>query len=133
MRRWPLYGLVIALATAGCTSANLAGNWAPPSAQLGGEDFPVSNFAGATLKLTESAYEFGGDKGTIAVIPKHTPAQMDIHGVQGPNKGRTIPAIYQLSSDSLVVCYQLGAGDRPKTFTSPKDSQVLLIRYKRVK
>jgi hypothetical protein len=45
--------------------------------------------------------------------------------------GRTILAIHELQGDQLTICYQLGPGERPGGFTSPKGSKVLLVRYKR--
>ena len=57
---------------------------------------------------------------------------MDIHGQKGPNAGRTIRAIYALEDDQLIVCYQLGTGERPDGFETPKGSQVLLVRYQRM-
>ncbi|HTO89751.1 MAG TPA: TIGR03067 domain-containing protein [Candidatus Sulfotelmatobacter sp.] len=124
--------LLIALVVPGCKSYSLPGHWSPVSAQLGGADFPVSQFEGATLQLTKNSYEFGGDKGTIEIIRGPLPAQMDIHGKEGPNAGKTIPAIYLVEGDFLTVCYQLGTGDRPKDFVSPPGTKVLLIHYKRI-
>src|SRR5712691_7959174 len=99
MRRFALFGLVLALAVASCkrfAAPTLAGNWTPVSAELGGQDVPVANFAGATLRLTDSTYEFA-DTGTYAVLSVKEPARMDIHGESGPNAGRTIPAIFEVS------------------------------------
>jgi uncharacterized protein (TIGR03067 family) len=110
----------------------LAGHWAPQSADLAGQVFPVANFAGATLRLTMDTYEFGGDKGTYAVLSTTPPAKMDVRGREGPNAGRTIQTIYELAGEQLTVCYQLGPGERPSEFKSPKGSQVLLVHYKRV-
>lgn len=127
-------GLVAVLALAGCSSgASLAGDWTPASAELGGRDFPVANFLGGRLRLTANTYEFAGDKGTYAVLAAGRPASMDIRGQEGPNAGRTIQAIYEISGDQLTICYQLGTGERPAEFKSPAGSQVLLIHYRRVK
>jgi uncharacterized protein (TIGR03067 family) len=133
-----LLGLQVALALAACSSIwtkspSLAGQWAPQSAELGGQGFPVASFKGATLRLTMDTFEFAGDKGTIALLPTSSPAKMDIHGQEGPNAGRTIQTIYELAGERLTVCYQLGSGERPGEFKSPKGSKVLLISYKRVK
>ena len=112
---------------------SLDGEWAPARAELGGQDFPIANFQGATLRLTANTYEFAGDKGTYAVLAAGRPAAMDIRGQEGPNAGRTIQAIYELSGDQLTVCYQLGTGERPGEFKTPKGSQVLLVHYRRVR
>jgi uncharacterized protein (TIGR03067 family) len=114
------------------TRPTLAGQWAPQSAELGGQVFPVATFGGATLLLTADTYEFAGDKGTYATVSTSPPAGMDIRGREGPNAGRTIQAIYRLAGDALTVCYQLGPGARPSDFTSAGGSQVLLVRYQRI-
>jgi len=137
MSRRLLTGLLTTLVLAGCSKAppaspTLAGEWTPVSAALGGADFPVANFGGATLKLTANTYELASDKGTYALVTTDPPAKMDIRGTEGPNAGRSIPAIYALSADTLTICYQLGEGERPGEFASPAGSRVLLVRYTRV-
>jgi uncharacterized protein (TIGR03067 family) len=109
----------------------LAGTWTPVSAELGGTDFPVANFGGATLQLTDSTYEFAGDTGTYAVLSAKAPARMDIHGQTGPHAGRTIPAIFEVSGEQLTIGYQLGAGERPIEFTSAPGEQILIVQYRR--
>ncbi len=132
-----LSGLVLALTLAGCSGAppapTLSGRWAPMSAELGGEPYPITNFGGTALELTMDGYDFANDRGTYVVLTRRPPAQMDSRGQQGPNAGRTIPAIFDLTRDDLTICYQLGAGPRPADFTSPKGTQIQLIHYKRVK
>lgn len=134
MNRRALVGplAALALAVCSCTHTDLAGEWAPTSAELGGKDFPVAGFGGASLHLTKDTYEFAGDKGTFAVLSTRPPARMDIHGQVGPNAGHTIQAIYELAGEQLTICYQLGSGDRPSVFDSATGPQVLLVHYKRV-
>jgi uncharacterized protein (TIGR03067 family) len=129
-----LTGLVFTIALASCSGSGptLAGEWAPQSAEVGGQPLPVSNFGGANLHLTADTYEFAGDKGTYTVLSTGSPAQMDIMGQGGPNNGRTIKAIFELAGDHLTVCYQLGPGDRPNEFKTAEGTQVLLIHYERV-
>jgi len=130
--------LVSTLIIGGCMSPQaggpkLAGTWAPDSAMLGGAPLPIPAFNGAKLHLTDSTYEFGGDKGSIVLPSSGTPAAMDIIGHEGPNAGRTILAIYRLSSNSLTVGYQLDKGGaRPADFTSPAGTQVMVVHYSRV-
>ncbi|MCC6650071.1 MAG: TIGR03067 domain-containing protein [Candidatus Eisenbacteria bacterium] len=115
-----------------CTdAAKVVGTWVPESAELGGAAFPLSSFDGAELHLTADGYEFAGDKGTYRVLSDAWPMPMDIMGKEGPNAGRTIPAICTLAGDKLIVCYQLGPGERPTAFVSPAGTQVFLVRYKR--
>jgi len=136
MRRW-LLGFLIAFALTACSStpatgSSLVGEWAPRSAEFGGEDFPVAGFGGSHLRLTADTYQFAGDKGIYAVLSTSPPSRMDIRGQEGPNTGRTIRAIFELSGDQLTVCYELGAEQRPLTFHSPKGSRVLVVHYDRV-
>jgi uncharacterized protein (TIGR03067 family) len=114
------------------TSANILGRWQPVSAQLGGRELPIASFRGAALILQPGTYEFGNDSGTFTQGNAGPPAQMDIQGKVGPNAGKTILAIYSLQQDELVICYQLGAGPRPSAFESPAETQVFLVKYKRV-
>lgn len=137
-RLLPAPWCALALAFASCSGGDeaptpvLAGAWTPRSAQLGGQELPIETFQGANLNLTADAYEFLGDRGSYALLPGSTPAALDIRGVEGPNAGRTIPAIYRLDGDRLTVCYQLGEGARPTEFASPAGSQVFLVSYERL-
>ena len=145
MNRRVVCGLMMSLAIAGCFArearidpdvplgAALAGQWTPVRAEMGGKDFPVANFAGASLRLTESTYEFAGDQGTYTVVSVAPPARMDIHGERGPNAGKVIPALYQVTDDQLDIVYQLGPGIRPRDLTSPAGSQILLVHYQRTR
>lgn len=111
----------------------LQGAWAPDSAELGGGPLPVASFAGAILRLTDTTYDFGNDTGAVRLLPPATPAMMDIMGRAGPNAGRTIPAIYQLTDSTLTIAYQLAKdGARPTAFTTAKGTQELLVRYRRM-
>jgi len=142
MRR-ALCGILLALASTGCghhvygvvpdapVADSLVGQWTPVSAAMGGSDYPVSNFGGASLRMNNGAYEFAGDSGTYAILSYEVPARMDIHGVSGPNAGRVIPALYRISGDSLDVAYQMGTGVRPRDFESPPRSKILVIHYRR--
>jgi uncharacterized protein (TIGR03067 family) len=57
---------------------------------------------------------------------------MDITGTAGPNKGKTIPAIYEVTADTLKVCYAL-EGPRPDAFRTGPGDKRLLVSYKRAK
>jgi uncharacterized protein (TIGR03067 family) len=111
--------------------AALAGTWTPVSARMGGKDFPVAAFQGAKLVMTTSTYVFSNDSGTYKVLSLDTPARMEIRGETGPNAGKTIPAIYKLDGDELIISYQLGQGEQPTDFSSPSGTMVLVIRYAR--
>ncbi len=58
---------------------------------------------------------------------------MDVHGTEGPNKGKTYPAIVQLSGDRMKICYDLSGKARPTRFESKPKTLLFLAGYKRVK
>jgi uncharacterized protein (TIGR03067 family) len=58
---------------------------------------------------------------------------MDIIGSEGPNKGKSILAIYELESDKLKICYDLTGKTRPKRFKTEAGTRQLLVTYQREK
>jgi len=73
------------------------------------------------------------DQGTVKLNPAAQPKEMDITGTDGPNKGKTILAIYERDGDTLRVCYDLSGKGRPKTFKTKEGTQLFLVTYKREK
>jgi uncharacterized protein (TIGR03067 family) len=115
----------------------MVGKWKVEKAELGGKD------ATAVVKDVKLELAEGGkykldllgqkDEGTFSVDPSKKPAEMDIKGTEGPNKGKTIKTIYKLDGDTLIVCYELGGGERPAKFEMKADSKLFLAVYKREK
>jgi uncharacterized protein (TIGR03067 family) len=118
-------------------SKMMEGTWLPVEAELGGQKF--SDEVLKTLKLTISDGKYtvkAGeliDKGTFKLEPTAKPKAMDITSTEGPNKGKTILAIYELTGDTLRVCYDLAGKKRPTEFKTAKDTQQFLVNYKREK
>ena len=56
---------------------------------------------------------------------------MIIVGIDGPNKGRTFPAIYELTEDTLRICYDLSGAKRPTDFKAPAGTKLYLVTYLR--
>ncbi|MDM4765579.1 TIGR03067 domain-containing protein [Pelomonas sp. SE-A7] len=130
--------LLLSLLLTACASqppapVTLAGEWRPHAAQLSGQDFPIASFRGATLVLGADSYEFSGDRGRYQLLAGGSPARVDIRGELGPNKGRQIQAIFELAGDELTMAYQLGSGERPTEFISPLGSQILVVKYRRLR
>ncbi len=113
------------------------GTWVPESAELAGIKFPdeVLKTMKLVLKGDEYTVTIGKrtDKGTVKRDPTKKPKTIDVIGTEGPNKGKTIPAIYELTKDTLKVCYDLSGKERPKTFETKADTQLFLVTYKREK
>ena len=90
-----------------------------------------------SLKLTDGKYEvFVGvkpDRGTYTLNSTIKPKSMIITGTDGPNNGKTFPAIYELKGGTLRVCYDLSRAKRPTEFKSAAGTQLYLVTYQRKK
>jgi uncharacterized protein (TIGR03067 family) len=133
--------LAVVLLLAGGARADdakdIEGTWIPTTGELGGQPLPAEILRNMKLSIQGDKYAVRAgaetDFGTLKLDPVQKPKAIDITGTDGPNKGKTIPAIYELSGDSLRVCYALTGTKRPAEFTSKGDAALLLITYKRVK
>jgi uncharacterized protein (TIGR03067 family) len=115
----------------------IEGTWLPISAELAGAKFPEESLKVMKLTLKDEKYTLQSgdetDQGTWKLDVSKKPKSMDIKGTEGPNKGKTILTIYQLSDDSLKVCYDLGGKNRPTEFKTKPATQLFLVTYKREK
>jgi len=115
------------------------GIWKPIAAILGGMRLPPEALEAITLKITGDNYEVtvageGPDKGTCQRDLSTTPKRMTIKSTDGPNRGKTFLAIYEMKdANSMRVCYDLSGKDFPKEFKAPKDTQLYLVGYRRQK
>jgi uncharacterized protein (TIGR03067 family) len=115
----------------------LQGTWLPSAAELAGK--PFSDEARKTIRLVVKGDKYtvtAGkqvDRGTVKLNPKAKPKELDITGTDGPNKGKTIRAIYERDGDTLRVCYDLSGKARPKEFKTKEGTQLFLVTYKRQK
>ena len=115
----------------------LQGTWLPTAAELGENSFDEATLK--TIKLVVEGDKYtvtvgkAVDKGTTKIDPAAKPKTMDILGSDGPNKGKTILAIYELKDDTLRVCYDLSGKARPTEFKTKKGEQLFLATYKRAK
>ncbi len=114
------------------------GTWKPTVGQLGGEAMPPEALKGVTLKIMGSAYEVvvegeGPDKGTFTLDAAASPKTLTIKSEEGPNKGKTILAIYEIIGDTMRACYDISGDKRPTEFKSPANSTVFLVTYQRQK
>lgn len=111
----------------------LEGLWLPATAELGGKEFPEA--VRKTIKLEVKGDQYtvtvgnSTDRGSCKLDPAAKPKQLDITGTEGPNKGKTIPAIYERNGDRLRVCYDLGGKNRPEEFKTAAGTQLFLVAY----
>ena len=113
------------------------GSWTPAKADLGGQPMAEAVLKSISLKLDNGKYEvFVGDKpdkGTYTLDSTSKPKSMTITGTEGPNRGKTFPAIYELKGDTLRICYDLSGAKRPTEFKSIAGTQLYLVTYNRKK
>ena len=118
-------------------SAAIQGTWLASTAELGGKPFPDEVRKSIKLTLKDDKYTVtvgkNPDHGTVKLDPSAKPKAMDITGTEGPNKGKKIPAIYELNGDTLKICYDLSGKSRPMAFKTTEGTQLFLVTYKREK
>jgi uncharacterized protein (TIGR03067 family) len=132
--------LVLAFSTSGTRAddaKDLEGTWALTSGELGEAKFPDELVKTIKLVVKDGKYAVTvgkqEDKGTCKLAPDKKPKEMDIIGSDGPNKGKTFLAIYELKGDELKICYDLGGKDRPTEFKAKANTMHFLAVYKRIK
>ena len=110
-------------------TAALSGTWEMVRAELAGADAP--DMLALRVELTADTYvvRFASkvaDRGAYAIAAN----VLTLTGAEGPNKGRTIPCIYQLTGDRLRVCYGLD-GTAPTVFATAPGTEHYLATYRR--
>ncbi len=115
--------------------AALQGRWAIVKAELAGEAMPRLVAEKTEIELSAGTYvvRFDGqiaDRGTYLLGATRVHRGLTLIGVEGPNAGRTIPAIYQLVGDRLRVCYGID-GQAPDSFVTTPESSLYLVTYRR--
>ena len=115
----------------------IQGRWVPVKAELGGQPMSDDILKTISLKLTDGKYEvFVGtapDFGTYTLEASTTPKGITITGTEGPNQGKTFPAIYELKGDTLRICYDLSGAKRPEKFESIAGTKLYRVTYHRKK
>src|SRR4051812_28532933 len=80
------------------------GRWIPAKAELGGHPMRDAVLKTISLKLDGGKYEaFVGDepdRGTYTLDSASNPKAITITGTEGPNNGKTFPAIYEMDKDA---------------------------------
>lgn len=113
------------------------GTWLPTKMELAGTPLPDEVMKSIKMVLEKDKYlvTVGAqkDEGTTKVDAKAKPKAMDITGTEGPNKGKTFLAIYELNGDELKICYDLSGKERPKKFETKPNTQLFLAIYQREK
>ncbi|MDR3636116.1 MAG: TIGR03067 domain-containing protein [Isosphaeraceae bacterium] len=137
-RKFVAFALVVSCSSAAWSDDAkedvLDGTWLPSAAELAGNKFPDEVRKAIRLELKGDEYTvtvgMKPDRGTCKRNPSAKPKTLDITGVEGPNEGKTILAIYERNGDTLRVCYDLSGKSRPAEFKTTAGSQLFLVEYK---
>ena len=113
------------------------GTWTFESVEAGGKEVPAAEFKGITVTFEGDKYTVKkGDEviqaATLKLDPSKSPKTLDVTVAEGPNKGAVLLGIYEISPDTLKVCFDPEGKKRPTQFTSASGSQTLVV-HKRVK
>ena len=115
----------------------MQGKWTIEKAEANGEAIDPEALKDIMVTITGERYELlikdTKDAGTIKLDETQKPKTMDGTDTEGEDVGKVTKAIYEISGDTLRVCYSLDGGERPKEFATKPDSKLLLVTYKREK
>jgi len=142
MNRLLYFSLIIVAMSLTAFAAEIAleaksvqGSWTPTKAELGGTPMPEAVLKTISLKLDNGKYDVlvagKPDRGTYTLDANSNPKGMTIIGTEGPNKGKTFPAIYELQGETLWICYDLSGAKRPTEFKTIPGTRLYLVTYSR--
>jgi uncharacterized protein (TIGR03067 family) len=114
------------------------GTWTFQSVEAGGNEVPAEQFKGITVTYTGDKYTvMQGDEviqtATMKIDPSKSPKTLDVTVAEGPHKGLVMLGIYEISGDTLKVCFDPEGKKRPTEFKTAAGSQTTLAVYKRAK
>jgi uncharacterized protein (TIGR03067 family) len=135
---WITLGASLAFAAEPTGDARtVQGTWRPVTAVLAGQPMADAVIKSISLKMDNGKYEvFVGqrpDRGTYTLDSSTKPKGITVAGTEGPNRGKTFPAIYELNGDTLRICYDLSGAKRPTEFKSVAGTKLYLVTYNRKK
>ncbi|MBN9122044.1 MAG: TIGR03067 domain-containing protein [Planctomycetes bacterium] len=118
----------------------MVGKWKVEKAVMAGKDVTERVASIMKFEIREGGKyttQIGDQKeeGAFTIDPTKSPKEVDVKPTGGPNKGKTVKAIYKLDGDTFTACYNFDAdkGARPEKFESKEGTTHLLIVYKREK
>ena len=114
------------------------GTWTFESSETGGKQLPAGELKGFILTFEGEKHTVKkGDEviqvGTQKLDPSKSPKALDVAVAEGLNKGAVMLGIYEISGDTLKVCFDPEGKKRPTEFKSAPGSQNFVNVHKRVK
>jgi uncharacterized protein (TIGR03067 family) len=113
------------------------GTWTVERVEAGGKEIPIDLFKSMTVTFEGDKYTVKIDDKVIQAAtqkldPSKSPKTLDGTIAEGPHKGSVILGIYEISADTLKVCFDPEGKKRPTEFKTAAGSQTTLAVYKRV-
>src|SRR5262249_3796434 len=113
------------------------GTWTFGSVEAGGKEEPAADLKGMTVTFEGDKYTVKkGDEGiqvaTQKLDPSKSPKTIDVTVADGLNKGSVLLGIYEISGDTLKVCFDPEGKKRPTEFKSAAGSENVVVVHKRV-
>ncbi len=113
--------------------ANIQGTWLPQVAERDGAKLPHPetwqfNDSKAIQKAQDGSISF---KVSYKLDPTKKPKAIDFTIDSGPHQGTVLPGIYELSGDTLRICYNFKAKERPADFATKANTGYTLFVLKR--
>jgi uncharacterized protein (TIGR03067 family) len=110
----------------------LQGTWAMVSLEMEGAPMPGGAVAGAKIVIDGTTFSTRGmgapHKGTMSIDAAKSPKTLDIAFTEGPERGNTSLAIYEVDGDTWKLCIGLTGRTRPASFaTAPGSGHALEI------
>jgi len=115
----------------------MEGTWRAATAEAGGKPVDSEDLKKLVVTITDDHYTVqtkdGTEAGTLKVDETQKPRTMDATRTEGFEAGKVIKAVYEITGDTLRVCYALDGGERPTELATKDGSPWLLITYQREK
>jgi uncharacterized protein (TIGR03067 family) len=114
------------------------GTWTFESVEAGGKQLPAADFKSMTVVFEGDRFTVKkGDEviqvGTQRLDPSKSPKAIDVTVTEGLTKGAVMLGIYEISGDTLKVCFDPEGKKRPTEFKSAADAQTFVAIHKRLK
>ena len=113
---------------------DMEGTWKVESAEAGGQKIESDDVKAIVVKITGDRYEVKTkdkvDAGTLKLDETQKPKTMDATDTEGLDAGKVVKAIYELSGDTLRVCYAIEGAERPTEMATKEGSPLLMLTDK---
>jgi uncharacterized protein (TIGR03067 family) len=114
----------------------LQGTWAAVSGETDGQPVPEDSVKQVRVIIKGDEIHFKPNrtenKVTFTLDPTKKPRLLSMTAADGPDKGKTVPVIYEVEGDRLKLCFDTKAGQKePTEFATKPGSGLLLFVLKR--